>query len=62
MAAANHSATTIHIPTPAASHPTSHRTATVDGLEIFYRELGRRMPQRCCCCTAFPPRRINTVR
>lgn len=40
MAAAKHSATTIPTPTPATSHPTRHRTATVDGLEIFYREAG----------------------
>lgn len=40
MAEVRHSATTINTPTPAASYPTRHRTRTVDGLEIFYREAG----------------------
>ncbi len=40
MAEAKNSATTMDAPAPAANHATRHRTVTVDGLEIFYREAG----------------------
>ena len=32
---------------------TRHRTATVDGIDIFYREAGAADAPRSCCCTAF---------
>ena len=38
------------------SYPvTYHRTASVDGINIFYREAGPRTRRWCSSCTAFRP-------
>ena len=44
-------------PRRADSAVTRHRTAKVDGIDIFYREAGVASARRFSCCTAFPPRR-----
>ena len=31
----------------------TYRTATVDGLKVFYRTAGDPKHPSCCCCTAF---------
>jgi hypothetical protein len=36
------------------AYPTLHKTITVDGVDIFYREAGRRTPRRSCCSTDSP--------
>ncbi len=35
----------------------AYKTVTIDGLDVFYREAGRRLLPHCCCCTAFRLRR-----
>ena len=32
-----------------------HRTKTVGGVEVFYREAGPKAGPRCSCCTASQP-------
>ena len=32
-----------------------HRTKTVGGVEVFYREAGPKLRPRCSCCTASQP-------
>ena len=32
-----------------------YRKVNVDGINLFYREAGRRKRERFSCCTAFPP-------
>ena len=44
-------------PRRADSAVTRHRTAKVDGIDIFYRDAGVASARRFYCCTAFPPRR-----
>ena len=36
---------------------TKHRTVSVDGLDIFYREAGPKDAHASCCCTASRPSR-----
>ncbi len=49
-------ATGANIPT------THHRTANVDGVNIFYREAGHATRPSCCCCTASrPPRTCSAT-
>ena len=40
-----------------ANSVTHHRTAVIDGVNIFYREAGPPKRRSCCCCTASRPRR-----
>jgi hypothetical protein len=45
-------------PGAALNYPvTYHRTKTVDGIKIFYREAGPGDGRSYCCSTAFRPRR-----
>ncbi len=50
--------TTLDRPATAPVAPvTHHRTARIDGIDIFYREAGPADAPVVCCCTAFRRRR-----